>query len=368
MNFLFRFSLPLLIAFISSCSQPKTTDIQESHEILVRHAVDSIGFAIHDWQMDSIIARIKNLQADSLKEFYNSGKPPWKVCIVPHDDYSYVGYQYLNILSGIKAKTLIMFGVAHKARNYGLEDKIIFDRYDYWQGAYGQTRVSDFRNKIMDQLDESLYQVHDSMQMVEHSLEALLPFLQYFNPEIEIVPILVPYMSYNRMKEIAKPLANSISYLLEENDLILGKDVAIVITTDAVHYGDESWGGKNYAPYGTDEKGTSNAVNYEYEIIRNCLTGEMSLNGIKKFTEYTVQEEDHREYKWTWCGRYSVPFGLMTSLSLTELIGEVPLQGRLIGYSNSIDHARIKVEDLGMGTTAPAYNRHWVGYASIGYK
>lgn len=368
MNNLLRFSLLLLITFISSCSQPKTTNKVTHQEVLVRYAVDSIGFAIHDWQMDSIIKRIKNLQADSLKEFNNPGQHPWKVCIVPHDDYSYVGYQYLNILAGIKAKTIIMFGVAHKARIFDLEDKLIFGRFDYWQGPYGKTMVSDLRDKILDKLDESLYEVHDSMQIVEHSLEAHIPFLQYFNPEIEIVPILVPYMSYDRMKEIAEPLASSIFNLLKENQLELGEDVAIVISTDAVHYGDENWGGNNYAPYGTDEKGTSDAVNYEHEIMRNCLIGELSLNGIKKFTEYTVQDKDHRDYKWTWCGRYSVPFGLMTSLSLTELIGEVPLQGQLIGYSNSIDHARIRVEDLGMGTTAPAYNRHWVGYASIGYK
>ncbi len=368
MNYILRFLLSLLIVFISSCSQPKTTDRQENHEIMVRHAIDSIGFAIHDWQMDSIIVRIRNLQADSLKEFYNPGEKPWKACIVPHDDYSYVGYQYLNILAGIKAKTIILFGVAHKARKFNLEDKLIFDRFDYWQGPYGKTRVSGLRDKIMDKLDESLCEVHDSMQIVEHSLEALLPFLQYFNPEVEIVPILVPYMSYDRMKEISESLANGIFNILEENDLKLGRDVAIVITTDAVHYGDESWGGKNYAPYGTDDKGTSDAVNYEHEIIRNCLAGELSLTKIKKFTEYTVQKEDHREYKWTWCGRYSVPLGLMTSLSLTKLTGEVPLQGEFIGYSNSIDHAPIKVDDLGMGTTAPAYNRHWVGYASVGYK
>ncbi len=335
---------------------------------MVRHAVDSIGFAIHDWQMDSVIVRINRLQADSLHEFYMPDQLPWKVCIVPHDDYSYVGYQYLNVLSGVKAKTIIMFGVAHKARNFDLEDKLIFDGFDYWQGAYGQTRISYLRNKIMAKLDDSLYELHDSMQVVEHSLEALLPFLQYFNPEVEIIPILVPYMSYNRMKEIAEPLANTIYSLLEEYELELGKDVAIVISTDAVHYGNESWGGKNYAPFGTDKKGTSDAVNYEHEIIRNCLSGELSLMGIKKFTEYTVRKEDYREYKWTWCGRYSVPFGLMASYYLNEQMKDPPLKGNFIGYSNSIDHARIKVEDLGMGTTAPAYNRHWVGYATIGYK
>lgn len=38
-----------------------------------------------------------------------------------------------------------------------------------------------------------------------------------------------------------------------------GRDFCIVISTDAVHYGDKEWGGKNYAPYGTDSAGYAKA-------------------------------------------------------------------------------------------------------------
>jgi hypothetical protein len=40
----------------------------------------------------------------------------------------------------------------------------------------------------------------------------------------------------------------------------------------------------------------------------------------------------------------------------------------LLAYASSIDHELIQVEDLGMGTTAIATQKHWVAYASIKYE
>jgi hypothetical protein len=81
-----------------------------------------------------------------------------------------------------------------------------------------------------------------------------------------------------------------------------------------------------------------------------------------------VREDDWREYKWTWCGRYSVPFGMLAAWSLQQELGAPPLAGRILGYGTSIDTPRIAVDDLdGMGVTAPANLRHWVGYAAVGY-
>jgi hypothetical protein len=49
-------------------------------------------------------------------------------------------------------------------------------------------------------------------------------------------------------------------------------------------------------------------------------------------------------------------------------MGDELLTGHLVGYGTSVDgRERIPVEDLGMGFTAPAHARHWVGYASIGF-
>ena len=128
------------------------------------------------------------------------------------------------------------------------------------------------------------------------------------------------------------------------------------------------YNGKNYAPFGTDSLGLIDARNHEMEIINNCLVDQIIPEKIQKFIHYTVQESDYKEYKWTWCGRYSVPFGLLTAYNLDKLIDKKGLSGTFVGYSNSIDHAVLKVDDLKMGTTAPANDHHWVGYAAVGYE
>ena len=353
MKILLFFLIPVLI--IGSACTPNSKD----NTIHVRQVVDSIGFAKYDWQMDSIIRRIN---------YTSDNENTWRVVVTPHDDYAYVGDLYPKILHGVKAKTLILFGVAHKARNFNLENKIIFDSFDAWSAPYGNVKVSDIRDDIVFNLPDSLYTIHNEMHSVEHSLEALIPFLQYQNREIEIIPVLVPYMSYDKMQEISELFVKRLKQIMDKNELVWGKDIALVITTDAVHYGDEDWGGKNYAPYGTDSAGTLNARNHELEIIDSCLTGVVSEQKIRKFINYTVLESDYREYKWTWCGRYSVPFGLLTAYKLDAVTEKKGLLGTFIAYSTSIDNPALNVEDFNMGTTAPANNHHWVGYAAVAYK
>ena len=50
----------------------------------------------------------------------------------------------------------------------------------------------------MKVLPNNTYIVNDSLQKAEHSVESMLPFLQHYNPSIEIVSILVPYMYYQQ--------------------------------------------------------------------------------------------------------------------------------------------------------------------------
>jgi AmmeMemoRadiSam system protein B len=354
----------LLTALFSACTQDKNSPATPNSGI--RGLVDTVGFAHLPRQMDSIMARIAGTYGDTA---VNCGKEDfyWKAAVSPHDDYTYAGKQYADVLKCVKARTIILFGVAHKAKKLGLENKIIFGTCRQWKAPYGMVKVSPLRDEIRDALPDSLYIISDKMMNMEHSLEAEIPFLQYYRRDIEIIPILVPYISYERMREAAGPLAEAILMVTRKENLSWGKDFAMVISTDAVHYGDEGWGGKNFARFGTDEKGTRKAVAYEYEIINHCLTGKINPEKIKLFTRYTVRKEDFRQYKWTWCGRYSVPFGLLTAYELQKEMGGF-LTGRLLGYANSIDHEPIKVSDLGMGITAPANPRHWVGYAAIGYR
>jgi predicted class III extradiol MEMO1 family dioxygenase len=176
-------------------------------------------------------------------------------------------------------------------------------------------------------------------------------------------------MSFRRMNELAPPLARAIAAIMSDERLDWGKDLALVSSTDAVHYGDEGWGGRNFARYGANAEGYSKALLYEQQIMSDCFDGELRPERIERFTRYTLADHDHREYKWTWCGRYSVPFGLLTAWHLQQLQRAQPLEGTILGYATSLDDQRIKVDDLdGMGVTAPATLRHWVGYAAVGFR
>ncbi|MFZ4563824.1 MAG: AmmeMemoRadiSam system protein B [Bacteroidales bacterium] len=338
----------------------------------VRKPVDKVGFATQAWQMDSVMNRIFNIQGQKILNAWarNDIKKftPWKVAICPHDDYTYAGWLYPAVLRNVKASTVILIGVAHQAKKFGLEDKMVFDGFDRWAEPYGPVKVSILREKIMNQLPRSTYIIHDSLQQAEHSLEALIPVLQYYNRKIEIVPILIPSMSFSKMDALAGSLALAVTKMMQEMNLGWNKDVAIVISTDAVHYGDEDWGGQNYAQYGCDSAGYNKALSHEYEIINHCLLGEITKPKLRQFSEYTVQDTNFRAYRWTWCGRYSVPFGLLTAFYMEQNLRSNPSRGILLGYSNSIMQQAILVEDLNMGKTAIANMHHWVGYAAIGYK
>ncbi|GAB4370305.1 MAG: AmmeMemoRadiSam system protein B [Calditrichia bacterium] len=363
LTFLF-FTLSILIW---NCrSQP------EQKEPVLRALADTVGFAHTATQMDSIIARIDRLYgSDREGVFQILNVPPdlcWKMIICPHDDYAYAGDLYPYVIKNLTAPVVIIFGVAHKARQFNVEDQIVFDGFSHWRGPYGPIPVSSLREDLLKKLPPEIYQVNDSLQQVEHSVEALLPFLQYYHRSVQIVSILVPYMSYERMDSIARTLAGAIHELLEEKQWNWGTDIALAISNDCVHYGDQGWGGKNYAPFGADSAGYREAVNYDLNIINECLIDEIDPQRVKRFVQYTVRKDNYKEYAWTWCGRYSVPFGVLCGYHLSKLEMKRGIIGRMLRYSTSLTHPPIPVEDLGMGVTAPATIRHWVGYTAIGYQ
>ncbi|MBI4646956.1 MAG: AmmeMemoRadiSam system protein B, partial [Bacteroidia bacterium] len=259
-------------------------------------------------------------------------------------------------------------GVSHKAWKYKLENKLLFDSFEFWHGPYGNVKVSSLRNDILKHLPEEVYIVNNAVQSEEHSLEAFIPFLQYFNRNIEIVPVLVTNMPYSAMDSIAAIFSYALIKAAKEKHLQWGKDYAVVISNDCVHYGDEDWGGNNFAWYGADSSGYKKATEHEFEIINNCLSGEVTPAKIQKFCDYTVETDDFRKYKWTWCGRYSIPFGLLAIYYLKQSLLTQEISGVFIDYATSIDHKTINLKDIGLGTTAKANIRHWVGYAAIGYR
>jgi AmmeMemoRadiSam system protein B len=353
---LFSFFLSFFVIVLQSCNKGEAG---KAVDCRVRPLRDTIGFAQYPWQMDSIMSRI-------FKNGWRKGEgDALRLAICPHDDYTYAGVLYPELLQNIKAPNIILLGVAHKAASMGVEGSLVFDSYTHWRGPWSNIPVSPLREEIYDILKSKYAVLNDSLQAVEHSVEAMIPFLQYFNRNISIVSILVPAMNPDRMEQCGKALADAIRTVTRKNGWEWGADYAIVVTTDAVHYGNEDWGGANRAYFGCDSIGNIKARDHESKIIENCLVGPVDPAKIRSFSDYTINKDDFREYKWTWCGRYCVPVALYASyyLSNPQLIS-----GILTGYSTSITSKHIPVDDLLMGRTAIATNCHWVGYAAIGYR
>ncbi len=363
-------SMVIILLVIVSSVFPITFKTDTDQE-LKREFIDVVGFARYDWQIENIMKRINKTQGkylnDALKKDKITEDTEWKVVISPHDDHSYTGYLYPAILKNLKAKIIILFGVAHKAKKLNLENKLIFDKYKSWHGPYGKVMVSPLRERLLKALSPKIAEVNNEMHKIEHSLEALIPFIQYYHRNIKIVPILVPYMSYEKINQIGKQFATALEKIVKEKKWEWGKDFAIAISSDSIHYGDQNWGGRNFAKFGVDKEGYKRAVELDMEIIKKSLIGSISRKKIELFTRYTVKKDDYKEYKWAWCGRYSIPAGLMAAHYLAKFLS-INLKGDLVGYRTSITLPPIKVSDLKMGVTAPANIRHWVGYASIGYK
>jgi MEMO1 family protein len=346
----------IIVPSFYGCNQKEASLFSE---IKIRDLVDTVGFAQYGWQMDSVMARIKS------SGWHPSEGKPWKLAICPHDDYTYSGYLYPEVLQNVKTPVVILIGVAHKASVLGITESLVFGTHSHWKGPWGNVKVSTARDELFTILKDKYAIISDTLQCVEHSLESLIPFLQYFDRKLAIVPVLVPAMDRDRMKECGKALADAISVVASRHGWRWGEDFSIVVTTDAVHYGNEDWEGADRAYFGCDSTGNIKARAYEAEIIENCLCGKVGPEKIRLFSEYTLKAENYREYKWTWCGRYSVPTALYTAYFIN---GEKPLTGKLLGYSTSITALHIPVDDIRMGRTAIATMCHWVGYAAIGYK
>ena len=358
--------IPFIICFsflgFHSCDKKtKHNSVEELSEIKTRHQVDTIGFVQYAWQMDSIMVRISSEDKIPSPETY-------KAVICPHDDYAYAAGLYNKTLAGIKAKTIVLVGVAHRARNFELENKIIFGSFDRWDSPYGGIKISPLRDELLQKLKKETYIVHDSMMQLEHSLEAITPFLQKNNKEIEIIPLLIPAMTFENMELFSKDLSEALGNLMKSKNLTYGNDIAIVISNDAVHYGSEGWNGNNLAPYGTDDIGNEKARQMDLTIINNSLLDELNSGNIKLFNIYTVNQDNFKIYKWVWCGRYSVSFGLLFANKLNQKVNKSNLNGSLIDWRSSLHNPHIEVKDIGMGHTASANNKHWVAFTGIGYQ
>jgi AmmeMemoRadiSam system protein B len=338
-----------------------------------RGQMDAVGFVTSGAQMDSVLAQCRALAAPRRQEL--STKYGWftdvafSAAVCPHDDYYYAGRLYALLLPHIHAKTVIIFGVFHKARVFDCRNKLVFDSFDAWRGPYGPVKPSPLRGEMIARLPAGDIVVDNDMQQVEHSVEAIVPWLQSFNRDVEIVSILVPYMDWDTIDRLSGEVSSALVAIMKEKGWVLGRDVAIIASSDAVHYGDADWGGSTYADFGTGPDGYAKAVDRDRHLAGSTLAGVVHRNALREFLYTCVDRTDVTRYKVTWCGRFSVPFGLDVASRVKESLTAEPLTGTLLDYGTSLGEVSLDLKTIpGLGATAPNNLHHWVGYPAIGYR
>ncbi len=163
----------------------------------------------------------------NLSELINFAKKRIKAkgIVVPHAGYMYSGWVAGRVYGSIEPPdTAIILGPNHT----GLGDEAsIFD---------GESFVTPLGEAFIDKpiVKNLIKKVHflstDPLaHMHEHSIEVQVPFLQYINPDIKIVPICLGHISFEEIQI----LGNAIGEVIEETSI---KDILIVASSDFSHY------------------------------------------------------------------------------------------------------------------------------------
>jgi AmmeMemoRadiSam system protein B/AmmeMemoRadiSam system protein A len=144
--------------------------------------------------------------------------------LVPHAGYQYSGPVTGATISRIKFKdTFIIMGPTHS----GLGKPYSVMPEGTWKTPLGEVEVDEELARKLIAMSRHLeedYLAHRE----EHAVEVQVPFLQYFKPDVRIVPIILAGAPLNIYREIGRDIAVAIKEL--------EKEVVIMASGDMTHY------------------------------------------------------------------------------------------------------------------------------------
>lgn len=144
--------------------------------------------------------------------------------VSPHAGYVYSGAVAAAVISRIKFKdTFIILGPNHTGRGKAFS---IMTK-GKWRTPLGEVEIdSELGRRI---LAASSYLEEDAAaHQYEHSLEVQVPFLQFFKPDVRIVPIVLSHADGAVYKKIGRELAAAIKEVKRE--------AIILASSDMTHY------------------------------------------------------------------------------------------------------------------------------------
>jgi len=147
-----------------------------------------------------------------------------KGVILPHAGYIFSGKVAGLTLSKVTIpQRVILIGPNHTGRGE------VFSLWegDNWITPLGEVKIDqELRNLLLK--NSNILKLDSLAHEFEHCLEVILPFLQYFNPQIKLTPIVIGGGTPNEWEELAKSLFKSVRELEEE--------VLLIASSDFSHY------------------------------------------------------------------------------------------------------------------------------------
>lgn len=143
--------------------------------------------------------------------------------VSPHAGYVYSGGVAGETIAGVRVpETVLILGPNH----HGSGRPVALGTED-WSMPLGDVPIErELAVKILK--NSSIIIDDNTAHRYEHSLEVQVPFLQYFQKNLKIVPIVVSHISYAECREAALDLAGAVRDF--------GRPVLMVASTDMTHY------------------------------------------------------------------------------------------------------------------------------------
>lgn len=152
--------------------------------------------------------------------------------ISPHAGYVYSGRVAGSLYSRIKIPDTVVI-LAPNHTGYGVP-------YSIWPGGQWHTPMGDV--KVDEEVVEELVRVCNLLEkdqqahLYEHAAEVQIPFIQYFNPHIEIVVLVISARNLADLKNIGKHL----SQVLKK----LRPGALVIASSDMTHHESQASAGR----------------------------------------------------------------------------------------------------------------------------
>ena len=146
-----------------------------------------------------------------------------KAVIIPHAGYLYSGRTAAEVIRRINIpKTAFLIGPNH----WGVGEAFALFSCGSWENPLGKVPVDEeFASGLLESSHD--IRVDTEAHFREHSLEVEIPFLQYRNPSVAVVPLLIGTLNWDNVADVAFSM---------EEFLRTRSDFLIVCSTDMNHY------------------------------------------------------------------------------------------------------------------------------------